>query len=70
MNLINRVFWNYLDLFVIFFIYDILVYSKIECNHMGHLWVVLQTLKEHQLFDKYRKLVFVEVSGISLVHHL
>ena len=70
MDLMNIMFQKYLDSFVIVFIDDILVYSKNEIDHMGHLWVVLQTLKEHQLFDKYRKLVFVEVSGISLEHHL
>ena len=59
MNLINRVFWNYLDLFVIVFIDDILVYSKNESEHMDHLKVVLQVLKENWLFSKYRKCEFV-----------
>ena len=44
-DLINRVFGNYLDSFVIVFIDDILVYSKNESDHMGHLRVVLQPLK-------------------------
>ena len=47
MDLMNRVFQNYLDSFVIIFIDNILVYSKNEEEHMGHLRVVLQTLKEH-----------------------
>ena len=47
MDLMNRVFRNYLDSFVIVFIDEILVYSKNEYDHMGHLRVVLQTLKEH-----------------------
>ena len=47
-DLRNRVFQNYLDSFVIVFIDDILVYSKNEDDHMGHLRVVLQTLIEHQ----------------------
>ena len=58
MDLMNRVFQNYLGSFVIVFIDDILVYSKNEGDHMGHLWVVLQTLKDHQLYDKYSKCVF------------
>ena len=55
MDLMNRVFLNYLYSFVIVFIDDILVYSKNEVDHMVHLMVVLQTLKEHQLFAKYSK---------------
>ena len=35
-----------------------LVYSKNEDDHMGHLRVVLQTLKEHQLYAKYSKCEF------------
>ena len=41
MDLINRVFWNFLNSFVIVIIYDILVYSKNEDDHMDHLRVVL-----------------------------
>ena len=58
MDLMNRVFQNYLDSFVIVFINDIFVYSKNEDDHMGHLRVVLQTLKEHQLYAKYSKFEF------------
>ena len=47
MDLTNKVFQNYLDSLVIVFIDDILVHSKNEGDHMGHLRVVLQTLKEH-----------------------
>ena len=43
---------------MIIYVDDILVYSKIESNHMGHLKVVLQVLKEHQLFSKYSKCEF------------
>ena len=41
-----------------FFIDDILVYSKNEGEHMEHLRVVLQVLKENQLFAKYGKCEF------------
>ena len=59
MGLMNRVFWNYLDSFVIVFIDDIFVYSKNEGDHMGHLRAVLQNLKERQLFAKYSKCEFL-----------
>ena len=58
MDLMNRVFLNYLDSFVIVFIDDILVYSKNEGEHMDHLGVLLQVLKKHQLFTKYGKCKF------------
>ena len=58
MDLLNRVFWNYLDSFVIVFIDDIVVYFVNEGDHMSHLWVVLQVLKEHQLFSMFRKCEF------------
>ena len=47
MDLINRVFQIYLDSLVVVFIYDIMVYSKNEGDHMNHLRVVLQLIKEH-----------------------
>ena len=46
MYLMNRVFLNYLYSFFIVFIEDILVYSKNKDDHMGHLRVVMQTLKK------------------------
>ncbi|WMV50742.1 hypothetical protein MTR67_044127 [Solanum verrucosum] len=54
MDLMNRVFKYYLDLFVIVFINDILIYSRSEEEHATHLRVVLQTIKDHQLFTKTR----------------
>ena len=41
MDLMNRVFKQYLDLFVIVFIDDILIYSRNEEEHASHLKVVL-----------------------------
>ena len=55
MDLMNRVFLNYLDLFIIVFIIYIFLYSQIEDEHMNHLRLVLQVFKEHQLFAKYSK---------------
>ena len=67
-DLMNRVFQNYLDSFVSFFIDDILAYLKNEGDHMGHLRVVFQTLKQHQLYDKYRKCGFLFRSVTFLWH--
>ncbi|WMV09686.1 hypothetical protein MTR67_003071 [Solanum verrucosum] len=55
MDLMNIVFKQYLDLFVIIFIDDILIYSRNEEEHANHLIFVLQTLKDCQLFVKFSK---------------
>jgi hypothetical protein len=44
MHLMNKVFMEYLDKFVVGFIDDILVYSKSEEEHEEHLHLVLQKL--------------------------
>ena len=58
MDLMNRVFRPYLYQFVVVFINDILVYSKNEKEHEQHLRIVLQTLREKQLYAKLRKCDF------------
>ena len=68
MDLMDRVFLNYLDSFVIIFIDDMLVYLKNEGDNMNHLRVVLQVLKEHQLFTKYSKYEFWLRSVTFLIH--
>ena len=57
-DLMNRVFQPYLDQFVVVFINDILVYSKDAHKHEQHLRIVLQILREKQLFAKLRKCDF------------
>ena len=58
MDLMNRVFHPHLDKFVVVFIYDILVYSKDAQEHEQHLRLVLQILREKQLFAKLSKCDF------------
>ena len=58
MDLMHRVFQPYLDQFVVVFVDDILIYSKYEEDHEGHLRIVLQTLREHQLCTKFSKCEF------------
>ena len=54
MDLINRVFREYLDYFVIVFIDEILIYSKTKEEHEQHLRLTLQVLRQHQLYPKLR----------------
>ena len=58
MDLMHRVFHQFLDRFVVVFVDDILVYSASEEEHAEHLRIVLQTLREHQLYAKLSKCEF------------
>ncbi|WVZ70516.1 hypothetical protein U9M48_019176 [Paspalum notatum var. saurae] len=66
MQLMNSVFMDYLDKFVVVFIDDILIYSKTETEHEEHLRLVLQRLREHKLYAKFSKCEF----GIDEVRFL
>jgi len=54
MDLMSRVFWPYLDQFVVVFIDDILIYSKSQDQHEEHLRIILQTLRERKLYAKLK----------------
>jgi hypothetical protein len=58
MNMMNTVFMEYLDIFVMVFIDDILIYSKSDSDHEEHLRLVLQKLRDNQLYAKYNKCEF------------
>ncbi|WVZ59494.1 hypothetical protein U9M48_009622 [Paspalum notatum var. saurae] len=65
MYLMNSVFMNELDKFVVVFIDDILVYSKNEKEHEEHLRIVLSRLREHKLYAKFSKCAFWLKEAIS-----
>jgi hypothetical protein len=58
MYMMNKVFMEYLDKFVVVFIDDILVYSRNEEEHEGHLRLVLQKLRDQKLYAKLSKCEF------------
>jgi hypothetical protein len=58
MYMINKAFMKYLDKFIVVFIDDILVYSRNEEEHEGHLRLVLQKLRDHKLYAKLSKCEF------------
>ena len=58
MYLMNSVFMPQLDKFVVVFSDDILIYSKNEEEHEKHLRIVLQRLRDHQLYAKFSKCEF------------
>ena len=69
MDLMNRVFRPYLDRFVIVFIDDILVYSRSELEIEIHLGLMLQTLRQHQLYAKFSKCEFW-LSRVKFLGHV
>jgi hypothetical protein len=58
MYLMNKIFMEYLDKFVVVFINDILVYSRSEEEHEEHLHLALQKLRENRLYVKLSKCEF------------
>jgi hypothetical protein len=66
MCLMNGIFRNYLDKFGIVFLDDILIYSKFEEEHEHHLRLVLQVLREHQLYAQLSKCYFYQKN----IHYL
>jgi hypothetical protein len=58
MNLMNKVFMEELDKFVVVFIDDNLIYSKSRKDHEHHLWIVLGRLRAHKLYAKLSKCEF------------
>ena len=69
MYLMNSVFMPELDKFVVVFIDDILMYSKTEEEHAQHLHIVLQRLREHQLYAKLSKCEFW-LKEVSFLGHV
>ena len=66
--LMNNVLHKYLDKFVVVFIDDILIYSKSKEEHEEHFKIVLQVLREHQLYAKFSKCDFFKDKIQYLVH--
>ena len=77
MDLMHRVFQPYLNRFVVVFVDDILIYSQSDREHEYHLRIVLQLLREQQLYAKFSKCEFwltevrflghvVSASGVSV----
>ena len=58
MCLLNNIFKKYLDPFVLIFIDDVLIYSRREEEHQQNLRIMLQTLRDHQLYAKFEKYEF------------
>ena len=55
MCLMNNVRSKYRDKFAVVFIDNILIYSNTKEEHDEHLKIILQVLREHELYAKFSK---------------
>jgi hypothetical protein len=69
MYLMNKVFMEYLDKFMVVFTDDSLIFSKNEEEHDEHLHLVLQKLRENQQYAKLNKCEFL-LKEISYLGHI
>jgi hypothetical protein len=68
MYLMNKVFMEYLDKFVVVFIDDILIFSKTEEEHEENIRLVLEKLRSNQLYAKFSKCEFWLIKVTFLGH--
>ncbi|MBW0515642.1 hypothetical protein O181_055357 [Austropuccinia psidii MF-1] len=57
-NTVNDIFADFLDIFVVVYLDDIMVFSSSEEEHVKHVASVLQRLRDNNLFSKASKCVF------------
>jgi hypothetical protein len=69
MYLMNKVFMEYLDKFVVVFIDDILVFSKMKEEHEKHLRLVLEKLRSNKLYTKFSKCEFW-LTKVAFLEHV
>jgi hypothetical protein len=69
MYLMNKVFMEYLDKFMVVLIDDILIFSKNAEEQDEHLYMVLQNLRENQLYVKLNKCDFW-LKEVSFLGHI
>jgi hypothetical protein len=67
--LMNMVFMKYLDKFVVIFIDDILIFSKMEEEHEKHLRLVLEKLRSNKLYAKFSKCEFW-LTEVTFLRHV
>ena len=68
-DLVQHVFWPYLDQFMLIFIDDIFFYSKMIKEQERHLRLVLEMLREHKLYAKLSKCEFW-LNKIPFIGHI
>jgi hypothetical protein len=69
MYLMNKVFMEYMDKFIVVFVDDILIFSKTEEEHEKHLRLVLEKLRSNQLYTKFNKCEFW-LTEVAFLRHV
>jgi hypothetical protein len=69
MYLMNKVFTEYFDKFMVVLIDEILIFSKDEEEHDEHIRLVLQKLRENQIYAKLSKCIF-QLKEVSFLGHI
>jgi hypothetical protein len=69
MHLMNKVFMEYLDKFVVVFIDDILIFAKTEGEHEKNLRLVLEKLRSNKLYAKFSKYKFW-LTNVAFLGHV
>jgi hypothetical protein len=69
MYLMNKVFMEYLDKFIVVFIVDILVFSRTEEEHEVPLRLVFGKLRTHRLYAKFSKCEF-QINKVTFLGHI
>jgi hypothetical protein len=69
MYLMNKVYMEYLDKFVVFFIYDILIFSKTEEEHGKHLRMILEKLRSNKLYARFSMCEFW-LTEVAFLRHV
>jgi len=67
-HLMNDIFRDFLDIFIIIYLDDLLVFSKCELEHITHVTSVLQRLQDNKLFAKLEKCQFHTTTTEFLGH--
>lgn len=59
-SLMNTISYDCMDVFMVIYMDDLLIFSKDEESHLKHLDIVLSHLREHRLFVSPRKCYFLK----------
>ena len=68
-SLMNRIFYDCVDVFMVVYMDDLLVFSKDKKSHLEHLKIVLSRLKDHKLYVSPKKCEFMksEISFLGMI---
>ena len=67
-DLMNDVFYEFVDPLVVVYLNDIIIYSESLEDHLEHFRKVLSRLREHQLYVKKEKCTFAQQEIMFLGH--